>query len=215
MSRASRAATPLLALGVAGMLLGGVAGAQLRRVTPFGPPLVSPSGFAVDRDGRVYAGTDVDRIHVYGSDGRFLRGWYLDAGAGPVRIRIDEGDRIEVATAASGRLHVFDRDGQLLRTTVDADAWSRFGGTQDRVAEGADGTRVAIEDGALVRSAPPPRRVLAPPISRPLTWFAAAPLPALTLLLMGSVLALLTGLVLSFGRRTPISSPRPSRVRAR
>lgn len=213
MSRASRAAVPLLVFGMAGLVLGGVAGSQLRRITPFGPPLVSPSGLAVDRDGRVYAGTDADRIHVYDADGRFVRGWYLDAGAGAVRLRIDAADHIEVATAESGRLHVFDREGQLLRTEVDADAWNRFGGTQDRVAEGADGTRVAIEDGALVRTAPPPRRVLAPPVSRPLTWFAAAPLPALTLLLMGSVLALLTGLVLSFGRRT--QRPRPSRLRAR
>lgn len=213
MSIAARAAIPLLALGVAGLVLGGVAGAQLRRVTPFGPPLVAPSGLAVDRDGRVYAGTDVDRIHVYGADGRFVRGWYLDAGAGPVRLRVDADNHIEVATAESGRLHVFDRDGQLLRTEVDVDAWERFGETQDRVAEGTDGTRVAIEDGALVRTAPPPRRVLAPPVSRPLTWFAAAPLPALTLLLMGSVLALLTGLVLSFGRRP--QGPLRSRVRAR
>ena len=211
MNRASRAAAPLLVFGVAGLVLGGVAGAQLRRLTPFGPPLVSPAGLAIDRDGRIYAGTDVDRIQVYESDGRFLRGWYLDAGAGPVRIRIDEGDRIEVATAASGRLHVFDRDGQLLHTEPDADAWERFGATQDRVAVGADGSRVAIEDGALVRTAPPPRRVLAPPVSRPLTWFAAAPLPALTLLLMGSVLAILTGLVLSLRRRPPS----PSRPRAR
>lgn len=211
MTSASRAATPLLVLGVAGLVLGGVAGAQLRRATPFGPPLVSPSGLAIDREGRVYAGTDVDRIHVYGADGRFVRGWYLDADAGPVRIRIDDGDHVEIATATSGRLHVFDRDGQLVGTEPDAGAWERFGPTQDQVAEGPEGTRVAIEDGALVRTAPPPRRVLAPPISRPLTWFAAAPLPALTLLLMGSVLAMLAGLVLSLRRRTPP----PSGLRAR
>jgi hypothetical protein len=210
-SIAARAAVPLLVLGVAGLVLGGIAGAQLRRAMPFGPPLVSPSGLAVDRDGRVYAGTDADRIHVYDADGRFARGWYLDADAGPVRIRIDDGGHIEVATAESGRLHVFDRDGQLLRTEPDADAWQRFGATQDRVAVGTDGSRVEIEDGALVRTAPPPRRVLAPPVSRPLTWFATAPLPALTLLLMGSVLALLTGLVLSLARR----APHPSRLRTR
>ena len=215
MSIAARAAIPLFALGVAGLVLGGVAGAQLRRVTPFGPPLVSPSGLAVDRDGHVYAGTDVDRIHVYDADGRFVRGWYLDAGAGPVRIRIDDGEHVEIATATSGRLHVFDREGQLVRTEPDVGAWERFGPTQDQAAEGPEGTRVAIADGALVRTAPPPRRVLAPPVPRPLTWFAAAPLPMLTLLLMGSVLALLTGLVLSFGWRPPGPRPSPSRVRAR
>jgi hypothetical protein len=128
----------LLALGVAGLVLGGVAGAQLRRATPFGPPLVSPSGLAVDREGRVYAGTDVDRIHVYDIDGRFLRGWYLDSEAGPVRLRIDAADHIEVATARSGRLHVFDRDGQLVRTQPDSAAFQRFGATQERVADRAD-----------------------------------------------------------------------------
>jgi hypothetical protein len=203
----------LLALGVAGLVLGGVAGAQLRRATPFGPPLVSPSGLAVDREGRVYAGTDVDRIHVYDIDGRFLRGWYLDSEAGPVRLRIDAADHIEVATARSGRLHVFDRDGQLVRTQPDSAAFQRFGATQERVAEGAGGTRVVLEDGALIRTAPTPRQVLAPAVSPPLTWFAAAPLPALTVLLMSSVIALLVGLVLSLGRRG--LDPEPSRPAAR
>jgi len=202
----------LLALGVAGLVLGGIAGAQLRRATPFGPPLVSPSGLAVDREGRVYAGTDADRIHVYDADGRFLRGWYLDGDAGPVRLRIDAADRIEVATAASGRLHVFERDGQLLHTQPDSAAFQRFGATQDRVAEGAGGTRVVLEDGALIRTAPPPRRLLAPAVSPPLAWFAVAPLPALTVLLMGSVIALLVGLVRSLGRRK--LDPDPARPRA-
>jgi hypothetical protein len=157
-SIAARAAVPLLVLGVAGLVLGGIAGAQLRRAMPFGPPLVSPSGLAVDRDGRVYAGTDADRIHVYDGDGRFLRGWYLDANAGPVRIRIDDGGLIEIATAESGRLHVFDRDGQLVRTHADAGAWQRFGATQDHVAVGAGGPRGAIGAGAGGRAAPPPRR---------------------------------------------------------
>lgn len=192
----------LLAVGLAGLAVGSLAAAQLRRSLPFGVPLAAPSSLAVDGDGRVYAGTGVDRIHVYGADGRFVRGWYLDHGAGPVRVRVAAPGRIEVATGRSGRLHVFDRDGRLLETRADAGAFARFGAAQDRAAEGPGGARYEIEDGALVRTAPPPRTLLAPPVRAPLAWFAGAPLPALTALLTASTVALLASLVLSSRRRS-------------
>jgi hypothetical protein len=191
----------LIAAGLAGVGGGSFAGAQLRRGLPFGVPLAKPSSIAVDADGRVYAGTGADRIHVYGPDGRFVRGWHLDHGAGPVRVRVAARGRIEVATDRSGRLHIFDRDGQLLETHPEPGAFARFGPTQDRVAEGPGGARYEIEDGALVRTAPPPRTVLAPPVRAPLAWFPRATLPALTLLLTASTVALLGGVVLSARRR--------------
>lgn len=198
----------LLLAGLAGIALGAYAGAQLRRGLPFGVPLAAPSSLAVDADGRVFAGTASDRIHVYGPDGRFLRGWHLDRNAGPVRVRVAAPGRIEVATGRSGRLHVFDRDGQLLETRSDPGAFARFGPTQDRVAEGADGARYELRDGALLRTSPPPERVLAPPVRPPLAWFGRAPLPALTGVLVASSLAVLAGALLS-ARRRPGSPPAP------
>lgn len=197
----------LLAAGLAGLVVGSLAGAQLQRSMSFGVPLAAPSSLAVDADGRVYAGTGVDRIQVYGADGRFLRGWSLDRGAGPARVRVAAPGRIEVATARSGRLHVFDRDGRLLETRIDADAFARFGPAQDHAAEGPAGTRYALEEGALVRTAPPPRTLLAPPVRTPLAWFARAPLPALTALLTASSVALLAGVMLP-SRRRPSSRRR-------
>jgi hypothetical protein len=192
----------LLAAGAAGLVIGSLAGAQLRRGLEFGVPLAAPSSLAVDGDGRVYAGTGVDRIHVYGADGRFLRGWYLDRDAGRVRVRVAEPGRIEAATERSGRLHGFDRDGRLLDTTSDPGAFARFGAAHDRAAEGPGGARYEIADGALVRVSPPPRAVLAPPVRAPLAWFARAPLPTLTGILTASTAALLAGVVLAArGRR--------------
>jgi hypothetical protein len=209
----SAAARPLawllLVAGLAGLLVGAMAGAQLRRGLAFGAPLAAPSSLAVDADGRVYAGTGADRIHVYGADGRFVRGWYLDRDAGPVRVRVAAPGRIEVATGRSGRLHVFDRDGQLLETTRDPGAFARFGATQDRVAEGPDGAHYELEAGALVRTAPSPRTVLAPPVRAPLAWFPRAPVPALTAILTASTVALLAGTVF-VARRRP-ASPRGTR----
>lgn len=191
----------LIATGLVGVGVGSLAAAQLRRGLPFGVPLARPSSVAVDGEGRVFAGTGADRILVYGPDGRFVRGWHLDHDAGPVRVRVAAPGRIEVATERSGRLHVFDRDGQLLETHPDPGAFARFGPTQDRVAEEPGGTRYEIEDGALVRTAPPPRTVLAPPVRPPLAWFPRATLPALTLLLTASTVALLGGALLSARRR--------------
>lgn len=198
----------LLAAGLGGLVVGGLAGAQLRRGLAFGVPLARPSSLAVDAEGRVYAGTAVDRIHVYGPDGRFLRGWSLDRDAGRVRVRVAGPERIEVATERSGRLHVFDREGRLVETRADREAFARFGPAHDRAAEGPDGARYELlPDGALVRTAPPPRAVLAPPVRAPLAWFARAPLPALTLVLSASSVAVLVGAVLAAGRadgrRTP------------
>lgn len=198
----------LVAAGLAGLVIGGLAGAQLRRGLAFGVPLAQPSSLAVDAEGRVYAGTAVDRIHVYGPDGRFLRGWWLDRGAGRVRVRVAGPERIEVAAERSGRLHVFDREGQLVETRSDPDAFARFGSTHDRAAQGPGGTRYELlPDGALVRTDPPPPAVLAPSVRPPLAWFAHEPLPALTLLLTASPAALLVGVVLAArhaaGRRAP------------
>jgi hypothetical protein len=191
----------LLLAGLAGLALGSWAAAQLRRGLPFGVPLAAPSSLAVDADGRVFAGTAADRIHVYAPDGRFLRGWRLDRNAGPVRVRVAGPDRIEAATGSSGRLHVFDRDGQLLESRPDPGAFERFGPTHDRAAEGPGGVRYELRDGALWRTAPPPETVLAPPVRPPLAWFGRVPLPALTGVLLTSAAAILAGALLSARRR--------------
>jgi len=206
----------LLAAGVAGLVTGALAGAQLRRGMSFGVPLAAPTSLAIDADGRVYAGTAVDRIHVYGPDGRFVRGWLLEHGAGRVRLRVAASGDIEVATERSGRLHRFDRDGALVATRVEPEAFARFGPARDRAAAGPEGARYALEDGALVRTAPPPRTLLAPPVRAPLAWFARAPLPSLTIVLAASSAAILIGIVLAAGRRAPrrpdrAPSPPPAR----
>lgn len=192
----------LIALGLAGLVFGAVAASQLRRVTPFGPPLLGASSLDVDATGRVYVGTRGDRIHVYAPEGKFLRGWALESDAGAVRVRVAAPDRIEAATERSGRRHVFDRDGQRVESRADAGAFARFGPARDRAAEGPGGARYEIvDDGALWRTAPVPPQVLAPPLRRPLRWIAEAPLPALTALLIASVGAILTGVLLSARRR--------------
>lgn len=198
----------LIVMGLAGLLVGSWAAAQVRRGLPFGVPLVAPSSVAVDEAGQVYAGTGVDRIHVYGPDGRFRRGWRLDRNAGPVRVRVAAPGRIEVATERSGRLHAFDPDGQLLETRPDPEAFARFGPTQDRVAEGPGGARYELRRGALLRTAPPPETVLAPPVRPPLAWFGGATLPGLTGVLIGSTVAILAGVLLSTRRRVSPTAAR-------
>lgn len=202
-------ARALIVAGLAGIVLGAYAGAQLRRGLPFGAPLAAPSGLAVDAAGRLFAGTGADRVHAYGPDGHFLRGWWLDRDAGRLRLRVDDEGRVEVATERSGRLHLFDRDGALLETHPDPGAFARFGPTQDRVVEGADGARYELEDGALVRTAPPPRTLIAPPVRAPLAWFPRTPLPVLTVILTASTTGLLAGAVLaSRARHGSPSRPR-------
>jgi len=203
---ARRRTGPLLLLlaSLAGLVVGSLAAAQLRRRIAQGPPLVAPTDLAVAPDGTLFVAVAAGRVQVYDAEGRYLRGFLLDDGAGPARLRLVPPDRIEVATSATGRLHTFDREGALVASVHDADAWRRFGASEPTPPGGsaADGARFALEAGAVVRSTPaPPRVVIAPPPA-PLAWFASAPVPLLTVLLTASGLGLVFGAALTGERRT-------------
>jgi len=205
--RGRRALAPLLAVAsLLGLGIGAVAGGQLRRSLSQGPPLVAASDVVAAADGMLYVATAAGRVQVHDPDGRFREGWQLEAGAGPARLRLVPPGRLEVATAGSGRLHVFDRSGALLASTRDPGAYERLGarpppaaGARPPPAAGAP--RLAIEDGAVVRLDPPPRAIVLAPPPAPLAWFGASPVPALTLLLTASGLGLVFGVALAGARR--------------
>jgi hypothetical protein len=187
----------LAATSLAGLVVGGLAAAQLRGRLASGPPLARPTDLAVAPDGTLYVALDAGRVQVYDAEGRYLRGWRLDRGAGPSRLRIAAPGRIEVATSGSARLHAFDAEGRLLGSVEDAGAFARFGAEAP-----AGGASHALEAGAVVRLRPPPPHVLVPATPRPLAWFASAPIPALTALLTASGLGLVFGIALAGSRRS-------------
>jgi hypothetical protein len=77
-------------------------------------PVGFASGVLIMTDGKqVVPLTAAGRIQVYDSEWRFLRGWYVDAGAGIFKIRPKD-DKIEVITARGRMRYLYTIDGSLL-----------------------------------------------------------------------------------------------------
>jgi hypothetical protein len=80
-------------------------------------PISNPSGFAVDRQGRVYLALPAySRIQVYDSNGHFLKSWFVITAGGVFDIWIEE-DLLHAVTARPNSHDVFNLDGQLLTRT--------------------------------------------------------------------------------------------------
>lgn len=77
-------------------------------------PLGDLRGIAVDSEGRIYCGLQfLDRVQVYDAQGQFLYSVSIGT-AGLFRIRINEDDQLEVATARNDKLYLFDKEGNLV-----------------------------------------------------------------------------------------------------
>ena len=190
----------LAAAGLLALLLGGWAGAQLRRTLERGPQFRAPFGLAVAEDGAIVVGVESSRIHVYRPDGRLRRAWPVDSGDGPFRLRMAGAERVEVALARTAEVLEFDLLGTLISTRPEPRAYDGFGGAQDSRAEGPAGASYALEEVGLVRVAPPPKEVLVPGPTWPLSLFGGRILPVAVLLISGAV-GIIAGIVLTAERR--------------
>jgi hypothetical protein len=93
-------------------------------VVPWGRELVGPdvewpvgsSGRVVrDSQGRyVVPHPSSSRVQVYDANLQFERGWFVETDSGSWKVRIADGDRIEVLTARGGRRLQYGPDGTLL-----------------------------------------------------------------------------------------------------
>jgi hypothetical protein len=88
-------------------------------------------GIAVDSEGRIYCGLQYfSRVQVYDSEGEFLYNVYTDSSRGAFRIRINENDQLEVATARNDKLYLYDKNGYLINEQSDVGHYfSDFGMT--------------------------------------------------------------------------------------
>ena len=85
-------------------------------------PLGDLQGIAVDSEGHIYCGLQFfSRVQAYDAEGEFLYGVFIDSSGGAFRIRINEDDQLEVATARNDKLYLFDKNGNFVRD------WSRVG----------------------------------------------------------------------------------------
>ncbi|MFZ2146514.1 MAG: hypothetical protein WAV28_04770 [Sedimentisphaerales bacterium] len=116
-------ATLFLVIGFIGFLTGPITagfGFRFRNLDSFELPLGDLRGIAVDSQGNIYCGLQFySRIQVYNAEGKFLYGKFINSAGGTFRIRINEKDQLEVATARNDKLYIFAKDGTLVRELSD------------------------------------------------------------------------------------------------
>lgn len=173
-------------------------------VTLFNKPMVStwarfPLGVldcvAVDNRGNIYCGLAFyGRIQVYSPEGKFLRGWFVNAGGGGLRMKIDKDNHLHVCPAKSNNLYVFNTNGLLLSSNAmmpkERDLYFEYNPYQ--AAEDAEGNPYTILPKLLVV----PRVVKIVPTGETLTvvsdpfylWFIQGPFPAFIWIFAGGLL---------------------------
>jgi hypothetical protein len=79
-------------------------------------PIFFTSGTVEDSLGQRYVPhTAAGRIQMYDREGKFLRGWFVDAGGRVFKLHVTEDDELEVFIARGDWHLVFAADGSLLR----------------------------------------------------------------------------------------------------
>ncbi len=186
------------------LVVGGLGASQLRHAIAAGPMLSSPHGIVVDDTGRIFCGVRASDVFVYDAKGTLVGAWTVPDAVGDLRLALAPEDRLEVASRGGGRLHVYGREGGLVETREDPDAFERIGPEHDHTHRRADGTVHALRDGALLRLAPAPETVLVAALRWPLSAVASYPLLLVPLLLFGAggilYSAILTGRAREAGR---------------
>jgi hypothetical protein len=111
--------TFFLVIGAIGFFSGPLAsgfGVSFDNLDSFEFPLGDLEGIAVDSEGNIYCGLQFySRIQVYDAKGNFIYGKFIDSAGGAFRIRINNDDQLEVATARNDKLYIFERGGTLVK----------------------------------------------------------------------------------------------------
>lgn len=114
--------------------------------------LTTAFGIAVDSHGRMYTGiVGHSAVQVYAPNGAFERITPIAAQQGVFRLRIAEGDVLEVATVRNAMLYRFDAGGELIQSERSEDAYEEFGAANEGVAVDTSGTRYVLGDRAITK----------------------------------------------------------------
>ncbi|RKY03801.1 MAG: hypothetical protein DRP56_10795, partial [Planctomycetota bacterium] len=147
-------------------------------------PLGALESVAVDHEDNIYCAISFyGRVQVYSPEGEFLRGWFLDAGGGVFRIKIDSENNLHVVTARGDHHYVFSTEGTLLSSSqVSPKEEDRLFGEKWRPAVyDRDGNSYNIHSPILFSriSKETPSGLQTTVVSDPFVlWFVKGPMPA-------------------------------------
>jgi hypothetical protein len=145
-------------------------------------PLGDLKGVTVDSSGDIYCGAQFYcRVQKYDPEGRFLLSLRIDASGGAFRIRVNQDDELEVATARNDQLYRFAPKGELLdRKENVGHFYSDFGAEGEKECRGPENAVYRIKSSLLfpsvVRiSAGVDETVVSVPVRK---WLVMGPFPA-------------------------------------
>lgn len=148
-------------------------------------PLAHLQGIVADQQGNVYLGIQFyQRIQLYDSTGTFQKGWFVNADGGIFRMKTNDLNQLEVATARTNLHYIFDQDGNILTLNENREAYSDFGDTNEYMYESQDGTNYTISLPTLwphiikTTSQNPGKTIIS---VQPKNWFFIGVFPALLL----------------------------------
>lgn len=157
-------------------------------------PLGVPEGIAVDSSGRIYCGLQFyNRIQQYDDHGKFITGWFIDSVGGAFRIRLNENDELEVATARNDMLYQFDQRGNLVKRYKIEDIFYDFGSENENSYHTSNGTLYRITRSLFSTSidkqasSGEQKKVVTMSFRK---WMLKAPSPAIYFLTIASLLVL-------------------------
>ena len=162
-------------------------------------PLRELSGIAVDSEGHVYCGLQsYGRVQVYDAEGEFLYSVPSGSSGGAFRIRINEDDQLEVATARNDKLYLFDKSGNLVRERSNVGHYfSDFGKTGESRFYDDKEDATYLRKGYPIRSHVIKRDstgreniIIRTPFCK---WVFQSPLPAWFIGAIGGVILLISG----------------------
>lgn len=79
-------------------------------------PFFCIDDIAVDSQGRLYCSSeDYSRLQVFDTEGKFLRGWFVNNRPLPYQLYIDQDDNVIVASKSRNEKTFYNSNGELLR----------------------------------------------------------------------------------------------------
>ena len=152
-------------------------------------PLAHLEGIVVDQQNNIFLGNQFyGQIQMYDTEGNFQKGWFIDANGGSFRLRLNEQDNLEVATARTNLLYVFDLKDDNVSIIENAEAYDDFGDKNESIYTFKDDTLYRISFPILwpqvIRMSPQNQSNVVISIS-PYSWFFTGVIPAMLFGLLG------------------------------
>jgi hypothetical protein len=160
-------------------------------------PLGEIYAIAIDNQDNIYCAlTFYSRIQKYNWQGKFIRGWHVDADGGVFRIKVEDDKYVHIGTARNDIHYIFNTDGVLLKKDIEGKFFADITNKCESQCRDVNGNIYKIEKHILFPnvSKTTPTGYKINLITTPLyLWFIMGPFPAWYICIIGIIMTGITG----------------------